>query len=105
MKQSEAEQVYLNHKARTEALINSMGDNPQAINAFITNTYSTLYQNEPAFLWFSLGTMVSSTVGQNLQVATQAVIRTAGQAAPAKLVVDSFGKGNQAIFKDIIPLF
>lgn len=40
MNQKEAEQVYLYHVNRTEELISSMGDNPQAINAFITNTYS-----------------------------------------------------------------
>jgi len=47
MKQSEAEQVYLNHQNRTEEIIHSMGDNSQEANAFITNSYFTLYQNEP----------------------------------------------------------
>ncbi len=50
MNQHEAEQIYSYHVARTEALINAMGNNPQTINAFITNTYEALFQKEPTFL-------------------------------------------------------
>ncbi|MBS0288248.1 MAG: hypothetical protein JSR17_13195 [Proteobacteria bacterium] len=64
MNQSEAEQIYLYHAKRTDEQINALGNNPQAINAFITNTYATLSKENPTFLWFSLGTIVSGTEKQ-----------------------------------------
>jgi hypothetical protein len=39
MNLKDAEQVYQYHFERTEAQINSMGDNPQAKNTLITNSY------------------------------------------------------------------
>ncbi len=105
MNQIEAEDIYLYHVQRTEALLNSMGNNPQAKNAVITNTYAALSQSDNAFLWFTLGTNVSSSVGKNLQIATQAIINSAGQADSANVVLENFSSGNQAIFKNIVPLF
>ncbi len=105
MELKEAETIYLSHVERTEKLIDSMGDNPQKINAFITNTYATLLHNEPAFLWFELGAIVSTTVGKNIQTAIQGNIYPAGQAGPANIALNAFAMGNQAIFKDIVPLF
>ncbi|MFI4937775.1 MAG: DUF2515 family protein [Candidatus Berkiellales bacterium] len=104
MKQ-EAGQIYRYHEKRTEELINSMSNDPLTTNAFITNTYATLSQKHPAFLWFSLGTIVSSKVGQNLNVAGNAVIGSAEQAKFAKVVLKNLSSGNQSIFKDIMPLF
>lgn len=105
MNLNEAEQVYFYQVERTKALLNSMGNNPQAINAFITNTYAALSQNDPAFLWFSLGTVVSNKVGQNLQFSAQTSIHLANQAPFANVILNNFSEGNQAIFKNIVTLF
>ena len=105
MNQKEAEQIYLHHVDRTNVVLESMGDNPQKINAFITNTYAYLAKENPTFIWFSLGTIVSSKVGDNLQFAMQAIIHSAGQADSAKVILKNFAEGNQAVFKDILPLF
>jgi hypothetical protein len=64
MNQSEAEQVYLYHDKRTKEQIEALGNNPQAVNAFITNSYAILSQENPSFLWFSLGAIGSETVGR-----------------------------------------
>jgi hypothetical protein len=105
MKQSEAEQVYLKHVERTNAVIRTMGGDHQAINAFITNTYAELSRQNPTFLWFSLGAVVSGTVGKNLHAATLASINTSGQAKSASIIIKAFSTGNQEIFKNILPLF
>jgi hypothetical protein len=105
MNQSEAEQVYLYHDKRTKEQIEALGNNPQAVNAFITNSYAILSQENPSFLWFSLGAIVSETVGRNIQAASQASMHLANQQPSSKIVLDSFSKGNQEIFKDILAIY
>lgn len=105
MKQQEAEQIYLHHVARTEELINSLGDNPQKINTYITNTYAQLAQENPEFLWFGLGAIISASVGRNIQMATQTTIHSADQFTSAAVILNNFSQGNQDIFKNILPIF
>ncbi len=101
----EAEQIYLNHKKHTEEQINALGNNPQTINAYITNIYAELALRDPSFIWLSLGAIVSGKVGQNIQAATQGAIHTAGQSTSAQVSLNNFSEGNQNIFKDIVPLY
>lgn len=81
-----------------------MSNSPLTINVFITNTYTTGSQKHPVFLWVSLGTIVSSKVGQNLKIAGNVVIGSAEQAEFAKVVLENLSLGNQRIFKDIMPI-
>ena len=105
MNQKEAEEVYLGNLKRTEDVIDSMSDNPQAINTFITNTYALLSQKDPAFLWFQLAAVVSGSVGKNIQMAIKGDIYSLGQVESSNIVHKAFSEGNQAIFKNILPIY
>lgn len=105
MNLAETEQVYNHHVKRTEELLQPLNNDSQAINAVITNTYARLFQQHPAFLWFSVGTIVSSKVGENIEFAKKGFATSLGQSNDAKLVWDSLSEGNQKIFKSVLPLF
>lgn len=98
-------QVYQQHKINTESFLSNLGDDPVVRNAAITNVYSALSKQAPAFLWLSLGTLVSGTVGKNIALTGKIDGGSAGQLEAANVIYNAFSRGNQDIFKNIIPLY
>lgn len=113
MRQQEAERIYQYYAKRAEAQLNDLGNDPQAINAFITNTYVELSKTDTPFLWFPLATKVSSTVGKSIYYGIPYTVHPVvyvpiiGPAIknPSDIIVTQLIKGNQAVFKDMVPLF
>ena len=105
MTPDEVYQIYQTNIENTAQFISKVSNNGVLANATITNTYMELAHQDPAFLWLSLGTLVSGTVGQNIHFSSLVDSHTFGQVESATTVMDAFATGNQAIFKSILPLY
>lgn len=94
-------EIFQQHKTNAEQFLSNIGNSPVARNAAITNVYGALAEKDPTFLWLSLGSLVSGTVGKNIHATGLAP----GFINASSTLYNALPGGNQTIFKDIIPLY
>lgn len=100
MDASEVSQIYKDNYSFVTNLI--AGKDDISANVFITNTYHTLYKQDPAFMWFALGGLVSSQVGTGIFTSS---LTANTPIHNLDTLTENLPLGNKSIFIDLVPLY